>query len=144
MAKTVERMGTPGKRANLPGVALKPKRQKFGARPVYVTPAGEFVSGAHEGPKRKAFGSEREFKRFLVLRAEQAAGLISGLRTQVRFHLYSAAGKKIETYIADSAYVRNGRLVVEDVKSDGTRGLASFRRKQKWMRESYGIEIQVV
>lgn len=117
------------------------KRRKHHNRPVYVTPDGQFVGEDHPGKKRKCFDSETEFRRFLTLRAEQAAGFISRLQTQKTYHLHAAGGQRVARYRADFVYVRNGRLIVEDVKSAHTVKLAHWKRVKKWMKAEYGIEV---
>ena len=108
---------------------------------MYVTPAGEYVRRGHSGPKKKVFDSEKEYRRFLLLRAWQAAGLISMLRCQVSFRLHAAGGILICRYRADFTYVRGGRLVVEDVKSKITAAHPVYRLKKKWLLAEHGIEI---
>lgn len=119
----------------------KKKRRKHHNRPVYVTPTGEFVGEDAPGPKRKVFDSETEFRRFLALKAEQAAGLIFALRTQVRYWLHAKGGGRVTSYRADFTYVRNGRLVVEDVKSEHTAKMPRWKMVKRWMLAEYQIEV---
>ena len=49
--------------------------------------AGEVVGREHAGEKRKVADSQKEYRRLLELRAEEQAGRIRQLRTQVRFVL---------------------------------------------------------
>lgn len=66
----------------------------------------------HDGIK---FASMAEGRRYLELRMEEAAGLISDLKLQVKFPL-EVCGIKVCTYIADFVYYRDGKEVVEDKK----------------------------
>lgn len=126
-------------KALLPKSYGSPRKPKYSAKPVYRTPEGEFVTGEHPGPKRKAFDSKREFERWQVLRAMERAGSISYLQTQVPFRLHSGDGSKMATYRADFVYVENGRRVVEDCKGFRT---PEYKRKKKWMLAEHGIEIR--
>ena len=38
-------------------------------------------------------------------------------------------------------YILNGKLVVEDVKSEWTAKLPMYRLKKRWMKAEYGIDI---
>jgi hypothetical protein len=89
------------------------------------------------------FDSKREAERWSELLAMQAAGLIAGLRRQVRFPLV-VNGQRVCAYVADFVYVMGGRRVVEDVKSEFTRRLPVYRIKRKLMFACHGIEIQEV
>ena len=119
--------------------ALKTGKQpKYRNKPVYVTPHGEIVMASHAGPKTKIFDSQREYRRWRELFAQQQAGRISGLRRQVPFKLH-VNGIAICRYVADLVYVENGQRVVEDVKGRKT---AMYLLKRKWMLAEYGIEIR--
>lgn len=91
----------------------------------------------------RRFDSKREAKRWQALKAELIAGRISGLRCQVRFPL-KINGVKVAVYCADFVYVRDNRLIVEDVKSAFTAKLPVYRLKKKMMLAIHGIEIQEV
>lgn len=78
------------------------------------------------------FDSKKEARRYLDLKAELAAGTISDLRLQVSFPL-AVNGATICRYVADFVYVRDGRTVIEDVKSAFTRKLPVYRIKAKFM-----------
>jgi hypothetical protein len=84
--------------------------------------------------------SEREYVRWLVLFEWFSKGLISHLRRQVKYKI-THNNEFICVYKADFVYVRNGSLVVEDVKSDFTAKLPVYRLKKKLMKAHYGIEI---
>lgn len=94
------------------------------------------------------FDSQKEKRRFDELKILQRAGEIRDLKTQVPFELIPAQkdkdGKTIERavkYIADFTYAdKNGRFVVEDVKSPATR-TKDYIIKRKLMLFVYKIRI---
>ena len=96
------------------------------------------------------FDSIHECDRYIVLDDLYRRRLISDLRTQVRFELIPARienGKVIEracSYVADFVYVKNGKTVVEDAKSEITRKNQAYIIKRKLMWDKYRIEIQEV
>lgn len=73
----------------------------------------------------------------------EAAGLIAGLRRQVRFPL-KVNGVRVCVYVSDFVYIEGRRRVVEDVKSEFTRKLPVYRLKRKLMLAVYGIAIREV
>lgn len=96
--------------------------------------------------KLKYFDSKKEARRFdelyLLLRAKK----ISELDIQPEFILCDTQRHGGITYpkvkyIADFMYKRNGKTIVEDVKSDHTRGLATYRVKIKWFLSIYGSSL---
>ena len=94
------------------------------------------------------FASKREAARYVELLAMQRAGEIYGLDCQSSFELIPAqvacSGKKERgvTYIADFSYRRrDGRRVVEDVKSPVTAKLPAYIIKRKLMLRVHGIEV---
>ena len=95
------------------------------------------------------FDSKREAARYDELMLMLKAGEIEDLRLQREFTLIEAYttpdGQHIraERYKADFTYLRDGQLVVEDVKSKATRTVA-YRIKKKQMLEKYGITIAEV
>jgi hypothetical protein len=101
----------------------------------------------HEGIK---FDSLRERSRWHELKREEAAGFISDLRLQVPFTLTErkqrddGTWERASTYVADFTYVRHGKLVVEDVKSDVTRKNRAYIQKRKQMLEKHGITVKEV
>lgn len=88
------------------------------------------------------FASRREFERWTRLVLADRSGEISNLRLQVAYPLV-VNGQKIGSYVADFVYVRDGREVVEDVKSEPTK-TAVYRLKKRLMRACHGIEITEV
>ena len=95
------------------------------------------------------FDSQKEYKRFLVLKDMQERGEISGLELQPSFLLIPKQtdknGKVVERatrYRADFAYLdKTGRYVVEDVKGERT---TAYIMKRKLMLERHGIRIKEV
>lgn len=99
------------------------------------------------------FYSKKESQRYLVLKRMQSIGEISGLVCQKSFKLHCDTliingepvkiGRPImREYIADFVYKdKNGKEVVEDVKSDMTRKLQTYKLKKKLMLLVYGISI---
>lgn len=85
------------------------------------------------------FMSIREKDRYIHLKLLQKAGEIKDLRLQVKYTL-TTEKSRIESYIADFVYVDvlSGKEICEDCKGART---ATYRRKAKWMKEFYGIEI---
>ena len=97
------------------------------------------------------FDSQKEYKRYIELTALMQRGEISELKCQVKFEL--APKVKIEgekrakpalRYFADFTYLSNGKLIVEDVKSAGTRNLPSYRNKKHLMKTVHDIDIREV
>lgn len=94
------------------------------------------------------FDSKHEKRRYDALLQMQRIGLISDLQTQVRFNLlpkvrYAVAGKtsRGRVYIADFAYWKDGKLVVEDAKSQITKEDSTYSLKKHLMMHIHGIEI---
>ena len=105
-----------------------------------VTPSGAVLR----------FDSQKEARRYDHLIRRQQAGEIRDLRLQVDFTLQEAytdqEGRRIRAirYRADFTYKeRDGRLVVEDVKSRPTR-TREYLIKRKLMKDRHGIEITEV
>ena len=96
------------------------------------------------------FDSQKEARRYDHLTIRQKAGEIHDLRLQVDFTLQEAytdpEGRRVRAirYRADFTYrERDGRLVVEDVKSRPTR-TREYLIKRKLMKEQRGIDITEV
>lgn len=105
-----------------------------------VTPSGAVLR----------FDSQKEARRYDHLILRQQAGEIRDLRLQVDFTLQEAytdpEGRRVRAirYRADFTYrERDGRLVVEDVKSKPTR-TREYLIKRKLMKERRGIDITEV
>lgn len=114
------------------------------------------------------FDSAKEAKRYQELYLMGKCGYISDLRTQVKFELIPAQYEYIETggvylvgirkgmpktkkvcvekavcYIADFVYMKNGKMVVEDTKSEATR-TKEYIIKRKLLRYLHGITVKEV
>lgn len=106
----------------------------------------------------RQFDSRKEGRRYAELLTLQKAGIISGLRCQVKFVLIPAQreddrtgkkggtirGKLIErecAYYADFVYQEDGKTVVEDVKGLRT---PEYVLKRKMMLYFYQIRIKEV
>lgn len=96
--------------------------------------------------KSGGYDSRKEHRRANELRLLQRAGVISGLREQVRYELIPAQrgpdGRVVERachYVADFVYTdQHGNTVVEDVKGVRT---DVYRIKRKLMLHVHGIAI---
>ena len=86
------------------------------------------------------FDSKAEARRFEVLRALEDAGKIADLRLQPAFRCV-VNGTLICTYRADFSYVRDGRVVVEDVKGVETR---EFKIKRKMVAALHGVTVETI
>ncbi|MEW9586264.1 DUF1064 domain-containing protein [Paraburkholderia sp. DGU8] len=101
----------------------------------------------HEGIK---FDSQRERSHWFLLIQQQAAGLIGDLRLQVPFVLTErkqrddGTWERKSTYVADFTYLRDGKLVVEDVKSEATRKNRTYIQKRKQMLDKHGITVKEI
>lgn len=108
--------------------------------------AGAVTSKYHavkvNDPEYGSFDSRREYQHFLCLRLLEAAGEIEGLQRQTPFHLW-VNDQHICKYVADFTFMRNGVLVVQDVKSPPTK-TPLYRLKKKLMRACHGVEIEEI
>ena len=96
-----------------------------------------------------AFDSKKEAKRYRELKLMEDAGMISRLERQVKFDLLpnqkDPDGKVIERkvqYVADFVYMKNGKVIVEDVK--GYRDGGAYRVfviKRKLMLYRFGLHV---
>lgn len=96
------------------------------------------------------FDSEKEAGRYADLMTMQKAGIISNLERQKPFELqpafYDSKGIKHQPirYVADFVYTdEQGKQVIEDVKSEGTRKNQLYRMKKKMMLY-HGWEIKEI
>ena len=91
------------------------------------------------------YDSIKEGKRRGILKMRLRSGEIMFLARQVEFS-FRIEGSKICSYIADFVYltIKDNELVVEDVKSEQTRKLPTYRLKKKMMEAQYGIIIKEV
>ncbi len=90
------------------------------------------------------FDSKKEAARYQELQIAAAAGEIRDLEIQPRFPLI-VHQEDCGAYVGDFSYVtRAGEAVVEDVKSDATRKLPTYRLKRKLVWALYGLTIREV
>lgn len=90
------------------------------------------------------FDSRREAYRFLELKGMEEDGAIGNLRRQVRYELvpaFDVDGRHYRPvyYVADFAYVEDGKEVVEDVKGMRT---DVYKLKSKLFARRYGMSIK--
>lgn len=108
------------------------------------------------------FDSKKEAARYKELKLLEAAGEIFNLERQVKFVLIPTQretdfvgvrggikkGKVIEkecSYLADFVYIRDGEVIVEDVKGYKNGSAYNiFKIKRKLMLYFYGIKIQEI
>ena len=120
---------------------------KYGNKVVYTT----------EGK----FDSRKEYRRWNELRLLERAGLISGLRRQIRYEIIPAIWEEVPVqlktkvridkkcvqkaahYTADFVYTdtRTGRTFVEDIKGRDATKTEAYGLRKKLMRYVHGIEI---
>lgn len=82
------------------------------------------------------FDSKREAFRWQELKTMQAAGIIQGLKRQVKFELlpYQKQFKERGVqYVADFVYYENGVKIVEDVKGFRTKEYIIKRKLFRWL-----------
>jgi hypothetical protein len=89
-----------------------------------------------------AFDSAREARRWSELRLLQRAGVISYLQRQVRYRL-TVNGVTIGHIVPDFRYVRDGKVVCEDVKAAPTK-TPLWTWKAKHLAAEHGIVVEVV
>lgn len=90
------------------------------------------------------FDSKREADRYLVLKGMEDDGVIEDLRRQVRYELVPAfdvdgTHYRPVYYVADFAYVEDGKEIVEDVKGMRT---DVYKLKSKLFARRYGMSIK--
>lgn len=90
------------------------------------------------------FDSKREADRYLVLKSMEEDGTIEDLRRQVRYELvpaFDVDGRHYRPvfYVADFAYVEDGKEIVEDVKGMRT---DVYKLKSKLFAYRYGMSIR--
>lgn len=90
------------------------------------------------------FDSQAEARRYYELRMLERSGLIEHLEIHPRLTL-TVQGVKIGTYSADFRYfdIEQGRMVLEDVKSDATK-TKIYLWKKRHVKAQYGIDIEEV
>ena len=108
------------------------------------------------------FDSKRERDRYMVLKDAERRGVISELKCQLKFTLipaqYHEEAKQLKTkvkivdkfdfhaitYIGDFQYVKDGKIVVEDIKISPKLVPAEFKIKEKMMYYFHKIRIRRV
>ena len=120
-----------------------PQETRTGGRKYRNTPTT--VQGADGSPVR--LDSKKESERFQTLLVLLRAGAISDLRLQRDFTLQEAYttpdGNRVRAirYRADFTYIKDGKLVVEDVKGGNATKTREYSIKKKLVREKFGVEI---
>lgn len=85
------------------------------------------------------FDSKKEAERYTLLCNMLGMGLISDLKLQPEWELIPRQGGFRPTkYVADFSYIKDGKLVVEDVKGVKT---PEYRIKQKLMMWVHRIKV---
>ena len=97
------------------------------------------------------FDSQKEARRYTELKLLVRVGEISELELQKSFVLAESVkfnneprAKPAIRYVADFAYMENGVMIVEDVKSKATKSLPVYRIKKHLMKSVHDIEIQEI
>ncbi len=107
-----------------------------------VSPSPSKMHNVRTGVDGYSFDSLSEARRYGELKIEERAGIIANLEVHKPFRLV-VNGIHICDYESDFTYRRDGKLVVEDVKSQPTVTYA-YRIKKKLMLAVLGITIQEV
>ncbi|MBP5720432.1 MAG: DUF1064 domain-containing protein [Bacteroidales bacterium] len=98
----------------------------------------------------KTFDSQAEADRYMELLVGQKAGLLHDLECHPHFDLIptqKVPGQKAfrpHGYTADFRYVRDGEVIVEDVKSERTREERDYIINRKLMWMIHGIYVHEV
>lgn len=92
------------------------------------------------------FDSLKERNHYIVLEHLEKTNQIKDLKRQVKFELqpsFKLNGKTIRAinYIADFTYLKDGVLVIVDVKSEITRKDKVYILKKKMFQYKYGMDI---
>ena len=97
------------------------------------------------------FDSQKEARRYTELKLLVRVGEISELELQKSFVLVESVkfnneprAKPAIRYVADFAYMENGVMIVEDVKSKATKSLPVYRMKKHLMKSIHDIEINEI
>ena len=123
-----------------------------------VSPTDGTITNTYHARRTGTHASRKEHRRAAELQLMQRAGLITGLREQVRYELipaqYATCGDDFKghtarvllerpcAYVADFVYRdSHGRLVVEDTKGVRTR---EYIIKRKLMLSVHGIRIKEI
>lgn len=92
------------------------------------------------------FDSKKEASRYIILKMMEETGEIRDLRRQVKYELIPRQrldGKmhRAVYYVADFVYIKDGEIIVEDVKGFRT---AVYKLKRRIMLWKNGIEVKEV
>lgn len=108
------------------------------------------------------FDSKKEMQRYIILKEAQELGIISNLKTQVRYELVPAVKetyiKHLKTkdkecvrtvqlpitYTCDFEYTKNGEVIIEDVKASPKMLPKEFVLKEKMMFALKNLKIKKV
>lgn len=108
------------------------------------------------------FDSKKEMQRYMVLLDVQRQGRISDLQRQVKFELIPAITEeyvehlktkdKIKTrtvqfainYICDFTYMKDGKMVIEDIKASKSMLTKEYLLKKKLLFAIHGLNIREV
>lgn len=97
--------------------------------------------GCQEQAAVRCFDSMAEFKRFTELLTLQRYGAISDLKVQVPFAMVVNGRKVGEPWRADFSYLRDGQLVVEEVKGIDE----PYQRLRRELAIAlYGITVEII
>lgn len=109
-----------------------------------------------------SFDSKKELQRYLVLLDAERRGVISDLQRQVKFELIPAITEeyvehlktkdKVKTrtlqlavtYICDFTYIKDGQMVIEDIKSDPKLLTKEYQLKKKMLFAIHRLSIREV
>jgi len=89
---------------------------------------------------QRTFDSKAEAKRGEELALLEKAGEISDLQYQVKRILSTETHYRV-TITIDFSYRRDGKRIYEDVKG---MMLKDFKVKLAWLRQMYGIEVNII
>ena len=107
-----------------------------------VSPSPSKMQNVRTSVDGYSLDSLSEARRYGELKIEEMAGIIANLEVHKPFRLV-VNGIHICDYESDFTYRRDGKLVVEDVKSKGTI-TPTYRIKKKLLLAVLGITIQEV
>lgn len=85
------------------------------------------------------FDSKKEYSRFQELVMLEKAGIIQDLKRQVKFEIVPKnCDERAAFYVADFVYKKaDGKMIIEDVKSEMTRKLPLYILKRKLVKFRY-------
>ena len=93
----------------------------------------------YDAVRNLVFDSKKEANRFQELKLLERGGVISDLKTQVRFLICPKEGgnKRARYYVADFVYTEGSKTIIEDVKSEITRKNAVYSLKKALVQWQY-------